>query len=162
MEESEKTANSESQRMLQKLVGDWKGNTKTWFEPGKLADESETTASFKTVLGGSFVMCEYSGSLLGDKLEGIVLFGYNLPFERYESAWIDTAHMGTGIMYSQGEGNIDKFAVVGRYAMAPGQDEWGWRTEIDFVDADHIVITAYNITPAGEEGKAVEHDFVRQ
>ena len=162
MEESEEPAKTESQRMLQKLVGNWKGNTKTWFEPGKLADESETTASFKKVLGGSFVMCEYSGSLLGDKLEGIVLFGYNLPFERYESAWIDTAHMGTGIMYSQGEDDDDQFSVVGHYSMAPGQDEWGWRTEINIVDADHMVITAYNITPGGEEAKAVEHDFVKQ
>ena len=34
------------------------------------------------------------------------------------------------------------------------------RTNI--VDADHMVITAYNITPGGEEAKAVEHDFVKQ
>ena len=43
--------------LLESLVGRWKGNCRTWFQPGKLADESEITGEIVAVLQ----VCDYDG-----------------------------------------------------------------------------------------------------
>ncbi len=64
---------------LSLLAGEWEGLTRTWFEPGKLADESPTRGVMRLIL-----------------------------------------------------------------------------------DPDHVVITVYNISPAGEEAKAAETQYTRR
>jgi len=55
--------------LLATLVGEWAGATRTWFTPGELGDESETTGTVRAVLGGRFVVHRYRGSLVGEEME---------------------------------------------------------------------------------------------
>jgi len=143
---------------LSKLVGEWEGITKTWFEPDKIADESPMRGSMRLVLGGRFIMHEYKGSM-GDKpLEGIAIYGYHLELGKFQSAWIDSFHNGSAIMFSEGKKGDDGFKMLGSYAYVTTELEqhWGWRTEIEMLNDDEVKITAYNISPEGEEAKATE------
>lgn len=144
------------------LVGQWEGTTKTWFEPGVLADESPMQGTMKAVLDGRFIMHEYQGSLHGKPFEGIAIIGYSMSNEQFECAWIDSFHMGTSIMFSEGNATDKLFSVFGSYGGKELEQKWGWRTEIEMQENNRLMITAYNISPDGEEAKATETVYNRK
>ncbi len=146
---------------LSKLVGEWKGTSRTWFEKDVVADESAVSGKIKSILGGRFVLHEYNSSLQGKPLEGLAIIGYSFPYERFQTAWVDSFHMGTGIMFSEGEASLDGHSVLGSYGGGGMPEPWGWRTEIKMNGDDQLTITAYNIEPGASEEKATEISYSR-
>lgn len=145
---------------LAKFAGEWTGTTKTWFEPDVVADESPMTGTIKVILGGRFLMHEYSGSLQGKVFDGVAIFGFDIATNKFQMAWVDSFHMSTGIMFSEGDG-ADKFSAFGTYFTGPDTPRWGWRTELEQVDDDNIVITAYNVEPDSDDQIATETRYTR-
>jgi len=147
--------------LFAKLLGKWEGQCRTWFEPGKLADESRVAGEFVGVLDGRFVRHVYTGMIQGKPRHGEELIAFNAVTKRFQSSWVDDFHMNQAIMFSEGEGLEQGFEVHGRYDVGEDQPPWGWRTEYELVDDDHLTITAYNIHPKGMEAKAVETRYQR-
>lgn len=145
---------------MARMVGEWAGETRTWFEPGKLADTSPWRGTVRSILEGAFVEIAYEGAIGGEALRGRALLGHHLDRERWEMAWVDGFHTGTAVMYSTGAGADGGIDVRGHYPAGDGPD-WGWRTVIEQPDADRLVITMFNVTPGGEEAKAVEVQWRR-
>lgn len=139
---------------LGKLVGTWEGTSRTWFEKDVLADESPISGTITAVLGGRFILHQYQSSLQEKPLEGLAIIGYSFPNERYQTAWVDSFHMGTGIMCSEGEETSKGHAVLGSYGGDGMPEPWGWRTEIEVLSENQIMITAYNIAPDATGDKA--------
>lgn len=147
--------------LLRSLEGKWEGITKTWFEPGKLADESPISATFQPQLDNRFSLMEYHGTICGDPLHGKLTVGYYNMRERAEVAWIDSFHMGFGILFSTGEISPDGFSVVGHYPAGEGPD-WGWRTQMIVQDTDHVTLRSFNIMPDHPEALAIETVLTRK
>lgn len=144
-------------KILSDLIGNWEGRAKTWFEKDVLADDSAVKGVFSSILGGRFVSYDYQGSLNDKPIEGKMIIGFDIPYQKFTSSWIDSFHMGTQIMLSSGNATEKGFSVLGTYGSPEYGDQlWGWRTELKIINIDEITLSAFNISPEGEETKATE------
>jgi hypothetical protein len=138
---------------LKSLEGNYKGVTKVWFEPDVLGDEATCTGTLRSILGGRFLLHEYTGSMQGKPIEGIAIYGCSLGDDKLQTAWIDSFHNGTAIMFSESSSMQLPYSVNGYYGKEP---RWGWRTQINRDTSGSVTITMYNIPPGEPEAKAVE------
>lgn len=144
------------------LAGEWEGTTQTWFEAGKAEDEASISCTIRPVLNGMFMLHEYNSTFKGKPISGMAIIGYSIGNAAYQCAWIDSFHMGTGIMFSTGGESEKLLSVLGSYGGEGIPEPWGWRTEIDMLTNNRIIITAYNISPSGESVKATETIYNRK
>ncbi len=148
-------------QLFTRLVGAWAGKTRTWREPDGVPSEAGTQGSLQLILDGRFVLYLYQSSMDGEPQHGLFTFGYNTMLNRFEAAWVDSFHNNTAIMFCTGQETENGFSVLGSYPDPNGGPDWTWRTEVALLDRDHLAIIAYNISPDGQEARAVETQLAR-
>ena len=146
---------------LSQLAGGWSGMSRVWIEPDNLADDSPVVGTIQLLLDGRFALYLYQGSIQGEQQHGMFTFGYNTTLDQYEASWVDSFHNNTAIMFCKGSIKENGFFVLGSFPDPNGGPDWGWRTEVELLDADRLLITAYNIDPEGGEAKATEARLTR-
>lgn len=157
----EVSLNDGQHKLLSGISGQWQGTARTWFEGDDPVDESPIAGTIRSILEGRFALHEYNSTFQGKPLSGMAIYGYDLRHNQWQSVLIDSFHMSTGIMFLQGN-STDEIAFTGTYSsLEPEPQHWGWRIELKQDNPDHLQITSYNITPAGESARAVEIDYKR-
>jgi hypothetical protein len=147
-------------RALAACAGGWVGTSRLQDPHSDVPDESHSTVTITTVLGGRFLRLDYDWAYRGAPQQGSLLIGHETPESAVTAQWIDTWHMGDKVMSCRGTVEEDgAISVRGSYAAPPGPD-WGWRTVIT-PGAQRLRLVMYNITPDGKEELAVEGEYAR-
>jgi hypothetical protein len=158
--ESSQTSGS-PHHFLAQLAGGWSGISKVWIEPDVLTDEAPIIGTIQLILDGRFALFLYQSAIEGEAQHGLFTFGYNTLLDRYEASWVDTFHNNTAIMFCSGRETDSGFQVTGTFPDPNGGPDWSWRTEVELDDKDHLIITAYNISPEGGEARVTEARLAR-
>lgn len=160
--EFEQSLHSGGHQVLARMAGEWEGRTQVWFEPDKPAVmDVAQRATVRSILGGRFVLHEYSYGEGDGAGEGIAIYGLHLDADACESAWVDTFHTGTSLMFSKAPRTDAGYKVLTHYGDGKGGPEWGWRTELSQPSDDELLVQMFNILPDGLEAKAVETRYRR-
>lgn len=159
--EFEKSLGEGAHKALGGMAGAWSGITRVWFEAdAPPAMEAAQRGTLRKVLGGRFLLHEYAYGEGEQAGEGVALYGVHLDADACESAWVDTFHTGTMLMFSTAPAG-GAYSVRGSYGDGQGGPPWGWRTELTQPDADTLLIRMFNIEPGAEEVLAVETRYAR-
>ncbi len=143
---------------LQKLIGHYHGETKTWLNADQAPLVSPGELRVQSVFGGRWLRFEQHGSVAGTAHAGEMWLGFHRELSRFELSWIDSFHTGSSMMWSHGMAREDHvIAVTGSYAV--GGETWGWRTE--FHCGATLLQKAFNISPSGVETPAIETEWTR-
>lgn len=131
---------------LAALAGRWKGRTRIWLEPTSTPEEAETSLEAQPILGGRFLRLSYVSIAGGQPHAGEYTLGWDQNERRWTLAWVDSFHMGTGVMLSLGAvGDAGPMVVYGDYLA--GTERWGWRTAILPEGPHRLKIEMFNSWP---------------
>ncbi|RYZ88459.1 MAG: DUF1579 domain-containing protein [Proteobacteria bacterium] len=136
------------------LLGTWKGETKTWFEPSAKPEMGTIETHFQKIIGDLFIEEFYTGTI-GDKAhEGRRIFGTDKRVNETTCYWMDTFHTGATAMHCHGPFAEKIISVEGDYF--GGEEKWGWRIEFRSLSLDKIEMKHFNIWPNGKADLAIE------
>lgn len=145
---------------LKNLEGRWTGPATTYMGP-ETRFEDPWDVSFRVLQGGHFALQEHAIEVDGVAHQGWALLGRKGDTDEFTMTLADSFHTaGTGLLVS--EGRLDesgKFSVLGHYQAGP--ERWGWRTNMQ-VEDQSLVVSVYNISPAGQEYPAISAQLSRQ
>ena len=75
--EAPAAATAAAKQLFARMAGHWRGQCRTWFEPGKLADESTTESDIELVFGELLLRRRYQGSMLHEPRRGEEWLAFN-------------------------------------------------------------------------------------
>ncbi len=152
-----------AQELQARLIGSWQGRARLWFEPGDPTYDEKVEGDVAAIAAGRWARHDYSTVIDGRLEHGSALIGFVAPKRIWQIAWVDSFHTSSGgVMLSEGQTTEIDVAVhaLGSYEAGDGP-RWGWRTEYEPTD-DGLVVRHFNVSPAGEEGLAVQFDYERR
>jgi hypothetical protein len=139
----------------EKLTGRWSGTNQLWFTPDqKDAFESEATAEITTAAQGRFITITYAWSHEGQPHGGVLVCYGEEKEGPARTAWFDSFHTGGELMLFEQTMRDGAISLSGSYPAPEGPD-WGWRIQIEPVEADSFTLRMFNIPPEYGEIPAV-------
>jgi len=145
--------------ILARMAGTWKAVTRDFAAPGK-PRVSEGTATMTMILGGRFLMHEFSGTSHGKPFEGMGISGYDNVKQKYVDIWMDDMMTSISVM----EGTYDPKTRIGVSqgdVQVPGGGTVKMRGVSKEVSDDERFFEMFVTGPKGKEKKVFEITYTR-
>jgi hypothetical protein len=145
------------------MVGTWSAKSTFWMTPDAPPSPGEGTAEFRTILGGRYLVQDFTGTWEGQTFHGMGITAYNNYQKQYTDIWIDD--MGTGVFISHG--NFDesgKVLTMTGKADDPmmGRKDVPVRNVMTHIDENTHKMEMYGLDPTGKEFKSMEVVYTRE
>lgn len=159
---AEAAAVGEHHKHLAMLAGEWDVTQRHWMAPKTQPMESTATATAKLILGGRFLLYEFSGTAAGQPFTGMGLMGYDNLENWHTGLWMDS--MSTNMMLEHGtcdEGG-KLINLMGSYTDPVSGERKTMRSVYRVESDDRYVLEVYMPDKMGNEFKSVELVHVRR
>lgn len=154
----------DAHKKLEAFVGKWDVEVKDWTSgPKGEPTVSKGSAEYTMALGGRYLQQEFTGDMMGQKMNGIGYTGYDNTKKKYVSFWID--NMGTAM--STMEGSMDKegksLVMWGKMddpAMGKKDEKVKYVMRVE--SPDKHVFEMYNVAAFGEKTPVAVLTYTRK
>ncbi len=150
-------------KWMEKTNGTWVcDSVSQWMDPDAPPMKAKATNVQNTVLGGRYVIGKFTGSMMGQPLEGISTMGYDNAKKMFVSTWAD--NMGTGIVHMSGTyDEATKTLNLKGHQTDPmtGKDS-DIREEMKMIDDNTYSMAMYGAGIDGKEMKFMEGIFKKK
>jgi len=139
-------------KILRGFSGRWKTTVHMMpTGPSAPVQDTEGTADGKLIMGGRFAQVMHTGTLNGERFEGMMLCGFDEVVNKYRSIWVDNA--STAILQYVGTYDASKkqLTMTSHYSDQTTRRLTLARIVMTFADADTIVYDEYIAHAVGEK-----------
>jgi Protein of unknown function (DUF1579) len=149
-------------KWMEKTNGTWEAEVSSWMAPDAPPTKSKATNVQTSFAGGRYVIGKFTGTMMGQPLEGMSTMGYDNAKKMFTSTWMD--NMGTGIVHMSGTYNeASKTLNLKGHQTDPmtGKDT-DIREEMKMIDDNTYSMTMFGAGMDGKEMKFMEGTFKKK
>lgn len=148
-------------QLLAKLEGNWVTKSKAWMAPDQPPEESTGSSVNKMMYGGRFLRMEYTDTMEGKPVAGMVILGFDGITKKYICASLGS--MSTAIFFYEGPDSPDGKTITqeGHYD-DPVMGSMTYRAVTKIVDDNTFTFEMYGIDKGGKETKMLESTYTRK
>lgn len=150
----------EAHKALELLPGDWEGEVKLWFAPGKPPMTMKETKKRESLFEKRFVMERMDAASAMGEFHALQIFGYNNSEKRYEAFYIDNGGTAMSMLTGTFDADTKTFTFSGNETDMTGK-KVKTRATLDCSKKDKQILTGYKPGRDGKEFKAFEGTFTR-
>ena len=145
---------------LTALVGNWDVEYEHWMEPGSPPSKATATSTYRSILGGRYVLEEFHSEFDGAPFEGMLILGYDNVRQQFQSLWIDNFSTGFHIQRGQmDESGTKRLRGKAFDLMTPkGRPV---RSEVQLLSDDHFTMQMFDGEPGGPEWVSMSFEYKR-
>jgi len=151
----------EAHQEIAKGVGTWDVESKMYMSPGSEPEISTATAESRMILGGRYLVQDFTGEAMGAPFEGMLILGYDNLAGEYFSIWMDTwstwSALARGVENEKGE--VNQIGTM-RDVLTP--DGRTFRHVTRFPSPDEQQVRMYDSLPDGTEWLVMEMTYRRR
>ncbi|MDX1661169.1 MAG: DUF1579 domain-containing protein [Gemmatimonadota bacterium] len=147
---------NEHHAALDPLTGSWSHDLTFWQAPDAEPMTMTATSEAKWIMGGRYVVSDYTGEFMGMPFEGRDLIGYDNAKEKYFSVWID--NMSTGPLQTWGTYDADTRILTfeGTTVDPMSGEEIRQKSTVKILDDGRLLYESYMPGPDGEMYRHME------
>ncbi len=148
---------------MAKHAGTWVADSVLqWMDPSQPPMVSKATEEVKMIINGLYQITDFSGTMMGQPMQGHGIMGFDKMKKKFVLSWID--NMGSGIVRM--EGSYDEatktLSMAGKQSDPSMKAETDIRQELKFHDDNSYTMTMYGTGHDGKEAKFLEGTFKRK